>query len=126
MSCAAAMEVALRQRLEGVATVSISETNQTTEVTFSPGDHVFSPATFREAVRQADVQVVTMEIDACGVVEGQGPARTLRAGRNEFLLAGDVDVPQGTPVCVSGRLDDETDRMRLTVARVTPTPRGAP
>lgn len=116
------MEVALRQRLEGVDSVSISETSQTTEVTFSPGDHEFSVATFREALREADVEIVTMQVDACGVAQSDGADLTLQAGSNEFLLAGEKEVPQGSPVCVSGRLDEKDGQMRVTVAAVKPSP----
>ena len=44
------MELALRQRLAGVSAVKISESAQTTEVIFAPGDHSFSIASFQAAL----------------------------------------------------------------------------
>lgn len=108
------MEVALRQRLEGVATVSISESAQTTEVTFAPGDHVFSTDVFKGALKEAHVDVVSIDVDACGTVEKNGDQARLRAGRNEFLLGG-TQVPEPGSACVSGRLslDGQPPRLEL-------------
>ena len=120
------MEVALRQRLDGVAGISISESDQTTEVRFDAREAAFSPDTFRQALRQADVDVVTMDVDACGYVEGGGAQPRLRAGRNEFELLGSTDAAPGSAVCVSGRLDDADGGMRLTVTRIDAAPDGFP
>ena len=112
------MEVALRQRLAGVATVSISESAQTTEVIFAPGDHPFSVATFKAALKQADVEVVTMDVDACGRVERNGDERVLRAGAASFVLRSGQQAPDGQSVCVAGRLQEEGGRVNLLVSRV--------
>ena len=122
MSCAATLEVALRQRLDGVAGVSISETNQTTEVTFRPGAQAFSARAFREAHRQAQVEIVTMRLEACGVVESGGSEPRLRAGATELPLAGDLAPAEGSRVCASGTLQDQGERMRLAVTSSTPAP----
>src|SRR5918993_5183561 len=102
MSCAATLEVALRQRLEGIDGVSISETNQTTEVRLRPGRDAFSARSFREAHRQAQVEVVTIRMEACGLVEGSGAERRLRAGATELWLSGEQTATEGSRVCVSG------------------------
>ena len=113
------MEVALRQRLAGVATVSISESAQTTEVIFAPGDHPFSIDTFKAALKQADVEVVTMDLDACGPVERDGDERVLRAGASSFVLRSGRETPAGKSVCVAGRLQEEQGgRMNLLVSRI--------
>ena len=112
------MEVALRQRLAGVAAVSISESAQTTEVIFAAGDHPFSIETFTGALRQAGVEVVSMEIDACGQVERRGDERLLRAGTSEFVLRNGSGAVAGTSVCVAGRIHEESDRVALVVSRV--------
>ena len=112
------MEVALRQRLAGVATVSISESAQTTEVIFAPGDHPFSVDTFKGALKQADVEAVTIDLDACGRLERHGDERRLRAGTSEFILLGGSEAREGTSVCVSGRLHEEAGRLGLVVGRV--------
>lgn len=111
------MEVALRQRLAGVAAITISESAQTTEVIFAPGDHPFSVDAFKAALKQADVEVVTMEVDACGTVEEHGHRRWLQAGLTQFTLAaGSGPGPGGA--CVAGRLQEEAGHVRLIVTRV--------
>ena len=112
------MEVALRQRLAGVAAISISESAQTAEVIFAPGDHPFSVETFKGALKQADVEVVTMEVDACGEVVRNGEERRLRAGTTEFLLQNAPGGVDGTSVCVAGRIQEESGRLGLLVTRV--------
>jgi len=112
------MEVALRQRLAGVAAISISESAQTTEVIFAPGDHPFSVDSFKAALKQADVEVVTMEVDACGSVSRRGDERQLVAGTVEFVLRTGSDVPEGEGVCLAGRLQEEAGRLNLLVDRV--------
>lgn len=116
------MEVALRQRLEGVAGVAISEGEQTTEVIFAPGDHAFSLEAFRTALQQADVEVLTIEADACGVVEAGGSSGLLRAGKVTLLLTGAEAAASGSGVCVTGRLDTKGGRLRLAVDRLEPAP----
>jgi hypothetical protein len=112
------MEVALRQRLEGVAAISISESAQTTEVIFTPGDHEFSVEAFKGALKQADVEVVTMDVDACGRVERHGDERRLRAGKIEFVLQSGASAPDGASVCVAGRIQESSGRLGLAVSRV--------
>lgn len=111
------MEVALRQRLEGVAAVNISESAQTTEVIFAPGDRPFSVDTFKAALKQADVEVETLELDACGTIEQRGTERLLRAGGTEFVLAAGAGPPAG-PVCVAGQLQDQAGQRTLVINRV--------
>jgi hypothetical protein len=111
------MEVALRQRLAGVAAVTISESAQTTEVIFAPGDYPFSVDVFKAALKQADVEVVTLEVDACGTVEEQGDRRWLQAGLTQFTLASGSGPGPGS-ACVAGRLQDEAGQVRLMVTRV--------
>ena len=106
----------MRQRLDGVAEISISQSEQTADVQFAPGAGTFVPATFRAAVQQAGVQVLSFEIDACGVVEEREGTRWLRAGQNRFVVAGPDDLPIGQKLCVTARLDDSTDPARLTIA----------
>jgi hypothetical protein len=111
------MEIALRQRLEGVAAVTISESAQTTEVIFAPGDYPFSVDVFKAALRQAEVEVVTLEVDACGTVEQRGDKRWLQAGLTQFALAaGSGPGPGGA--CVAGRLQEEAGQVQLLVTRV--------
>ena len=122
MSCAAAIEVALRQRLEGVETVKISESAQTAEVTFAPGGHAFSREVFSLALRQSHVDIVTLEVEACGVIAGEKSERRLQAGKTEFVLTKAGEAAAGAAVCVAGLLEEQAHPMRLVVSRMHPAP----
>ena len=113
MTCAATMEVALRRRLEGVKSISISEAEETAEVTFD-GTHPFSAEAFRQALRAASVDVVAFHVDACGAVQKAGEQAWLIAGSDRLLLDGAVtlDSPR---ICVSGRLEGSDGSYRLAV-----------
>lgn len=102
------MEVALRRRLDGVADIWISQSEQTAEVRFE-GDHPFSPSAFRKAVGEAGVKVLRFDADVCGTAEEKADQRWLAAGKNRWPLTGDREIPLGQPLCASGRLDDRTD-----------------
>jgi len=114
------MEVALRRRLDGVASISISQAQQTAEVEFVSTSHTFSAAAFREAVGEADVDVVTLQIDVCGVVVPEQEQRWLMAGPDRFLLAnGEWSVDQR--VCMTGRLAAGSDRAQQAIEHVLST-----
>ena len=85
---------------------------------FAPGDHPFSIETFKGALRQAGVEVVSMEIDACGQVERRGDERLLRAGTTEFVLRNGSGAVAGMSVCVAGRIHEGPDQVALLVSRV--------
>jgi|KBSSwiStaDraftv2_1062776.scaffolds.fasta_scaffold723012_1 hypothetical protein len=112
------MEVALRRRLEGVAEVSISQREQTAEVTFAKGDYAFSSDAFRKAVAEAGVVVLSFQIDACGSIEQEQEQRWLVTDRNRFLLTAGDTLPSDQPICVSGRLDDRAPPLRLHITDV--------
>ena len=78
----------MRRRLVGVADISISHSQQTAVVTFLPGTQMFSAAAFREAVAEADVEVVSLHAD----VSASSMGRTLCAchrtpGRRYYRFA---------------------------------------
>ena len=106
------MEVALRRRLEGVATIAISQQQQTAEVVFAPGQHVFAPAEFRAAVEEADVEVLSFEVEACGRVEQDANTRWFVAGLNRFVVS-DGSLSRDGPACVSAALDDGREPHQL-------------
>ena len=114
------MEVALRRRLVGVQAVSISQSEQTAAVTFSPGTGTFSAAEFRSAVAEAAVDVIALEASVCGVVHERNELRS----RNDVgrllvrLRGGDADV--GAAICATGRLDDRAEPYELQVAVARP------
>ena len=110
------MEVALRRRLEGVTHVSISQSQQTAAVTFAPGTHAFSGAAFRSAVAEADVEVVSLEMDVCGVISDS--ALRWESGRGTPLLLVRGAAPTNRLTCVSGRLNDQVAPYELNVTQV--------
>jgi len=111
------MEVALRRRLEGVDGISISQARQTAEVTFLSTPHAFSATAFREAVGEADVEVVDLEVDVCGVIVPEQERRWLVAGSERFLLA-NGNWPVEQPVCMTGRLVNGPDPAQLVMEGV--------
>lgn len=116
------MEWGLRRRLEGVATISISQSRQTAVVEFAEGPQRFSPRVFRDVLDESGVEVVAFQIDACGTIEQRQNQRWLVAGDNRFLLEEDGTVPVGQPLCVSARLDDRADPHRLKVTAIQSVP----
>ena len=112
------MEVALRRRLEGVAEISISQSQQTTLVTFARGRHTFSPVEFRGALSEAAVEVLSMEIDLCGAVEETSGERWMTTGGTRFLLRGHV--PADGLICVTGQLNDRVEPHLLEVTKANP------
>jgi hypothetical protein len=113
-TCGAIAEVALRQGLPGVGAISISQSQQTVVVEFAQGGGVFSPAVFRDAVDDAGIEVLNMQIDACGVVEETASQRWFVAGANRFALEDGGAAPAGRLICVSGWLNDQSTPYRLT------------
>jgi hypothetical protein len=115
------MEVALRRRLGGVAGISISQQEQRAIATFLPGTTAFSAAAFRDAVGEADVEVLAIEAHVCGVVDSTG--RLLSAGRDqEPLVELRGEMPPGTSICVTGHLNDRTQPDTLEVVSAQPRP----
>jgi hypothetical protein len=117
------MEVALRRRLDGVTSVSISQSEERAAVTFD-GTHAFSPAVFREALRAADVEVITLDVEACGAVEHTTDRTWLVAGPDRFHLQGVTQAPSSR-VCVSGRLQENGSDKQIvvTASRAASPPR---
>jgi hypothetical protein len=114
------MEVALRRRLAGVAEVSISQSQQTAAVTFVSGTTAFSAAAFRQAVSEAEVDVVSLDVDVCGVVDDQGLLRSSAAGNVLFVRLPGQSANAGRRICVTGRLDDGTEPPELDVTNSLP------
>jgi hypothetical protein len=106
------MEVALRRRLDGVAEVRISQERQTAQVIFAPGAPAFAPGEFRAAVGEADVEVLRLEIEACGGLEQEDGTTWFVAGPARFIVA-DAAPPTPVPRCVSAELDDGVAPGRL-------------
>jgi hypothetical protein len=114
------MEVALRRRLAGVAEVSISQSQQTAAVTFVSGTRTFSAAAFREAVAEAEVDVVSLEVDVCGVVDDQRVLRSSTDVQQPFARLRGNSAETGRSVCVTGRLDEGAEPPDLEVTKSLP------
>jgi hypothetical protein len=112
------MEVALRRRLAGVADVSISQSQQTAAVTFVSGTHEFSAAAFREAVAEADVEVLSLEVEVCGVIDAENVLSSVGEVKRPLVrLRGENALPESA-ACVSGRLNDRVEPYELHVLMV--------
>jgi hypothetical protein len=112
------MEVALRRRLSGVAEISISQSQQTTIVTFARGRHAFSPVEFRRALSEADVEVLRMEIDLCGAIEQRTGQLWMTIAGMHVVLRGHA--PADGIGCVTGQLNDRVEPHVLEVTRADP------
>ncbi|MEO7135705.1 MAG: hypothetical protein ABI024_15980 [Vicinamibacterales bacterium] len=110
----------MRRRLAGVAEVSISQSQQTAAVTFVPGTRAFSAAAFRDAVAEADVDVVSLEVDVCGIVDEQNVLRSSTLGPEPFIRLRGGGAAVGNAVCVTGRLDDRHELPEVEVTKLLP------
>jgi hypothetical protein len=114
------MEVALRRRLAGVADISISQSQQTAAVTFVSGTRAFSSAAFRDAVAEADVEVVSLEVDVCGAVDDQNVLRPSTMASEALVRLRGGGAQAGSIVCVTGRLDERPEIPELQVTKLLP------
>ena len=110
------MDVALRRRLAGVAHIAISQEQQRAEVAFGPDARAFSPGAFREAVAEADVEVLRFVVEACGTVVQDGERQWLLAGADRFALAV-TGLTAGERRCLTAQLDDATGTLVPEAAR---------
>ena len=110
----------MRRRLAGVVDISISQSKQTAAVSFVPGTRVFSAAAFRGAVGEADVDVVSLDVDVCGVVDDQNILRSSTDVQQPFVRLRGDDAPAGSAICVTGRLEEGPELSTLAVTKVLP------
>ena len=115
------MEVALRRRLAGVDGISISQQEQRATATFVPGTMAFSAAAFREAVAEAEVEVLAIEAHVCGVVDSTGRILGATRGPGALVQLGGEMHP-GTSICVTGHLDDRAQPYKLEVVSTLQRP----
>ena len=113
------MELSLRRRLEGVANIAISQTEQTARIDFAAGEFRFSPGDFRTALDEAGLELVDLQIEACGGIENTavGQALTMRTDRLRLEYAGAF--PVASIVCVVGSVDFALEPATLHVERIT-------
>lgn len=111
------MEIALR-RLDGVDKISISISEQKFQITYKPGAH-FEPAEIRDAVAQAGVDVVRLQIFARGRVLAEGGRHIFIAGKDKFLLVASSKTPSQM-VSIEGTVDDSGEPLRLKILAFKP------
>jgi hypothetical protein len=125
-TCAAFSEIYLR-RVAGIASITISMSNEAILVSYKPGA-LFQPNEIRAVLKRTDVGVLQFQLTARGRTLEQGGQRFFVAGRDRFLLAAAADAPQpplGSPVLIEAMLNDLADPMELKVMTVKPiTPGG--
>ncbi len=107
LGCVVIMEVALK-RLEEVADLSISMSEQTLDLELKPG-HEFRPEALREAVKQTDVSIVRFQIQARGHIEEEHSGRYFLAQKNKFAVVDSPQAPIETPLRIMGQVDDSVD-----------------
>jgi hypothetical protein len=78
------------------------------------GCHGYLGHELRDAVDDAGIEVLNMQIDACGGVEETPSQRWFVAGANRFALDDGGAAPAGRLICVSGWLNDQSTPYRLT------------
>jgi len=105
----------LRRRLAGVADISISQSQQTAAVTFVSGTREFSAAAFRQAVAEADVEVLSLEVEVCGVIDEENVLRSVGEVKGPLVRLRGGHAAPGSAVCVSGRLGDSVEPYELHV-----------
>lgn len=112
----------MRRRLEGVAHIAISQSEQSASVTFDARGAFFSPEDFRAAVGEASVEVLTMTIEACGIVHDTENGRWLRAGQNRFPLRNADSAPVGISACMTGALYEHSAGPQLDLGSTNALP----
>jgi hypothetical protein len=100
--------------------VSISQREQTVAVTFENGTAVFSAGAFRAAMEESGIEIMNLEAEACGVVDGHNALHPLRRSGQPLFRLQRVHAPANDTVCVSGWLDDRVEPYVLRVVTVRP------
>ena len=106
----------MRRRLEGVAEVFISQSQQTAMLTFVPGTVAFSAAAFRSAIAEADVEVLRVDMEVCGVIS-EGHLHWRGASATPVVVIRGAP-PRNGPGCVTGRLNEHAVPYELLVTDV--------
>jgi hypothetical protein len=107
------MEIALR-RLDGVDKISISISEQKFQVTYKAGAS-FEPSKIRDAVAQAEVEVLRFRIVARGRIHEEKGKRLFVAGKDEFLLISSPEIPSEHLTSIEGIVDDSAKPLQLKV-----------
>lgn len=102
-TCVPPLQASLKHQYQTSA-IDVDDEKDTATVQFAKGEN-FSPAAFQDAVERVRMRVVTLRVQACGLVDEADGAKWMTAGANRFRLRGDRDVPAGKNICADGSLD---------------------
>jgi copper chaperone CopZ len=102
-TCVPPLEASLKKQYQTSA-INVDDDKDTATVQFARGED-FSPAAFQDAVERVRMRVVTLRVQACGVVDEANGAKWMTAGANRFQLRGDGNIPVGKTICADGVLD---------------------
>jgi len=96
----------LRRRLDNVA-ITMDQPRQSIDLTFEQTATPFSSASFRQALAEAEGEVVSMTIEACGTIDTVEGRSWLTSGSSRLLIDGSGTFVAGTEICVTGDLRDQ-------------------
>ena len=102
-TCVPPLQASLKRQYQTSA-IDVDDDKDTATVQFAKGEN-FSAAAFQDAVERVRMRVVTLRVQACGLVDESGGAKWMSAGQNRFRLRSDRDVPVGKTICADGALD---------------------
>ena len=102
-TCVPPLEASLKKQYKTSA-IAVDDDKDTATVQFAKGED-FSPAAFQDAVERVRMRVVTLRVQACGLVDEADGAKWMTAGANRFRLRSERDVPVGKTICADGSLD---------------------
>lgn len=102
-TCVPPLQASLRRQYQTSA-INVDDEKDTATIRFAKGED-FSAAAFQDAVERVRMRVVTLRVQACGLVDESGGAKWMTAGSNRYRLQSDQDVPAGKTICADGTLD---------------------
>lgn len=102
-TCVPPLQASLKRQYQASA-INVDDDKDTATVQFAKGED-FSAAAFTDAVERVRMRVVTLRIQACGVVTEADGAKWMTAGTNRFRILSDRDVPLGKTICADCSLD---------------------
>ena len=102
-TCVPPLQASLKRQYQTSA-INVDDEKDTATVQFAKGED-FSAAAFQDAVERVRMRVVTLRLQACGLVEQGDGAKWMTAGQNRFRLRSDQDLPVGKTICADGSLD---------------------
>jgi hypothetical protein len=102
-TCVPPLQASLKRQYQASA-INVDDEKDTATVQFAKGED-FSAAAFQDAVERVRMRVLTLRVQACGVVAETDGAKWMTAGPNRFRVRSDRDVPLGRTSCADGSLD---------------------